>query len=205
MSTIMFESMNVVLIAFSLIGLPANAEVTLVQDGRAVAVIVLPDQPTADEKIAAEDFQLHIRLMSGATLPIVAETDRPDRFARLYLGSYHRLSRYVSLKRSGKNPSNIMLERIRKGWSEAIAVMKDPTMPGIIEGGYRVGEFVRPLENMLRYVQVQGELVFGPRQFGYVDNLTNDTQVILVSRVFKGFAPGVNMPLRANGSGEVIW
>ena len=78
---------NIVLIAFSLIGLLANAEVKLVQDGRAVAAIVLPDQPTADEKIPAEDFQLHIRLMSGATLPIIAETDRPDRFARLYLGS----------------------------------------------------------------------------------------------------------------------
>ena len=130
---------------------------------------------------------------------------RGERFARLYLGGYQRLGRYASLKRAGKNPSNSMLERIRKDWSEAIAIMKDPTMPGITEGDYRMGEFVGPLENMLRYVQVQGKLVFGPGPFSYADNLVNDTQVIFVSRVFKGFAPGTNMPLKPNGSGEVIW
>jgi len=43
----------------------------LVKDGRPTAVLVLPDQPQADEELAARELQTHLRKMSGAHLEIV--------------------------------------------------------------------------------------------------------------------------------------
>ena len=53
------------------------AEVPLVQDGRAVTTIVVPDQASEAEQVSAEDIQWHVLKMSGAKLPILGETDRP--------------------------------------------------------------------------------------------------------------------------------
>jgi len=50
----------------------AFGEVELVRDGKASADIVLPENPLSGVKLAAEDLQKHIELMSGAKLPIVA-------------------------------------------------------------------------------------------------------------------------------------
>ena len=46
--------------------------VTLVNDGVAVATLVLPADPDPDEVLAAEELQLHIERMSGARLEIVS-------------------------------------------------------------------------------------------------------------------------------------
>ena len=51
---------------------------TLVDDGKPVATIVLPDEPTEYEKLLADDFQFHLEVMSGAALPVVEEKDRPE-------------------------------------------------------------------------------------------------------------------------------
>jgi hypothetical protein len=60
----------------------------LVQDGRATAVIVLPDQPNAVERYAAQELRDHVAKATGATLPVVSETelrgDLPP--GRIYLG-----------------------------------------------------------------------------------------------------------------------
>lgn len=51
------------------------ADVTLVRDGQAVATIVVPTDCSAQVKSAAAALVSHIRLSSGAKLPIVAEAE----------------------------------------------------------------------------------------------------------------------------------
>ena len=41
------------------------------RDGKPLAAIVLPAEPTADETLAAEELREHLKLISGAELPIV--------------------------------------------------------------------------------------------------------------------------------------
>src|SRR5688572_87057 len=41
----------------------------LVQDGKAIGVIVLPSEPTAAEKLAAKELIEHVQKISGALLP----------------------------------------------------------------------------------------------------------------------------------------
>ncbi len=56
-----------------------TALVTLVKDGQPVSVIVTRARAGESESLAAAELQEHIRIMSGATLPIVIETElRPD-------------------------------------------------------------------------------------------------------------------------------
>ena len=55
-----------------------SAEVTLIDNGRPQATIVIADRPTNRDKVVAEDLQAHLKQMSGAELPIVAEQNRPD-------------------------------------------------------------------------------------------------------------------------------
>jgi len=66
---------------------PAWGAVTLIADGRAQAVIVLPDEPSAVERYAAEELVYHLDKATGVRLSIVAEADVPaDPSARIYLG-----------------------------------------------------------------------------------------------------------------------
>lgn len=65
-------------IVTGLLCLSAAADVILVQDGRAIATIVLPNQASEAERVSAEDIQWHVLKMSGTMLPIVGETNRPE-------------------------------------------------------------------------------------------------------------------------------
>ena len=67
-------------IAFLLIVLTSSAApaLTIVHQGSSVAVIVVPDKATATERSSAIDLQRCLRRMSGATLPIVPEEQRPE-------------------------------------------------------------------------------------------------------------------------------
>ncbi len=57
--------------------IPAHA-VELVRDGEAVSTIVTPDEPLPVETLAAQELARHVEAATGATLPIVAETDAPE-------------------------------------------------------------------------------------------------------------------------------
>jgi len=50
----------------------------LVRDGRPVATIVVPDDPLQVVQSAAEELQLHVRLITGAALPMVAASREPQ-------------------------------------------------------------------------------------------------------------------------------
>ena len=49
----------------------ASADTTLVRDGKPVSVIVLEAKPTRSAQMGAFELQHHVKLITGATLPIV--------------------------------------------------------------------------------------------------------------------------------------
>ena len=63
--------MRLVVILALLLGASAFADIELVRNGEPVAEIVIAGDAEQGVKLAAEDLQKHINLMSGATLPIV--------------------------------------------------------------------------------------------------------------------------------------
>ena len=63
----------------------ALADVELVKDGQAVSEIVIARDAVQAVKLAAEDLQKHVELMSGAKLPIV-NAPSPDVKSRVYVG-----------------------------------------------------------------------------------------------------------------------
>ncbi|MBR7107496.1 MAG: DUF4838 domain-containing protein [Lentisphaeria bacterium] len=71
------------LAAMSLIAKP----LTLVKNGKAEAVIVVADQPSAVAMFAANEFASRIKDASGAELKIVKESAAPKRGVRIYIGA----------------------------------------------------------------------------------------------------------------------
>ncbi len=66
----------------------ARAEVTLVQSGRARAIVVVADNATAVARYAAEELVSHVERASGAKLAIVREAELPSEAtaARVFIG-----------------------------------------------------------------------------------------------------------------------
>ena len=63
------------------------AQMHLVRDGEANAVVVIAEYPTPTAQYAAEELVSHIFDATGATLPIVAESDVPgDASVRVFVG-----------------------------------------------------------------------------------------------------------------------
>ena len=58
----------------------------ITDEGKAVASIMLPDQPTETEQFAAEELQRYLTLISGAELPVLKETRTPES-GRLLVGA----------------------------------------------------------------------------------------------------------------------
>ena len=67
---------------------PATAQtVTVIADGKPRAAIVLAKQPTRSAQLAALELQEHLKLASGATLPILKAGDPlPENTLPLYVG-----------------------------------------------------------------------------------------------------------------------
>jgi hypothetical protein len=59
--------------------------VRLVENGAAIAEIVVPEKPSSGIKLASEDLQKHLELMSGARLPIVNQPT-PGTVNHVYIG-----------------------------------------------------------------------------------------------------------------------
>lgn len=74
--------------ALLMAGVGADAQVTLVADGRAAAVIVLPVEPNDVERYAVEELAYHVQRGTGVTLAIVAEGTEPAQPAgRVFIGN----------------------------------------------------------------------------------------------------------------------
>lgn len=66
----------------------AMADVTLVQDGKAQAVIVLPDKPAKVARYAAEELSAHVEKASGTKLEMILESAaKTDTRTHFYIGT----------------------------------------------------------------------------------------------------------------------
>jgi hypothetical protein len=63
----------------------SGASYILVQDGQPAATIVLASEPTRSAQFAAAELQYHVRLITGATLPL-ATADQPSSGLRVLVG-----------------------------------------------------------------------------------------------------------------------
>lgn len=64
---------------------PAIAQLVIVKDGKPLAAIVVAPDATKGEKLAADELQTHIELMSGAKLPIATEVG-DTKLLRIHVG-----------------------------------------------------------------------------------------------------------------------
>lgn len=102
-----FRSIVLVLVAsgFARAAEAGDAGPVLVLNGHSDYRIVLPAQPSATEKKAAEELQAFIKQISGATLPLVAD-NQPAEKKEIVIGSGPRLAAagvVVDWKRLGRD------------------------------------------------------------------------------------------------------
>ncbi len=65
---------------------PARAEVALAREGKALATIVLCDQPIPAERTAARELAEYLGKATGATFAVVGEADKPKDAPAIHLG-----------------------------------------------------------------------------------------------------------------------
>ena len=90
--------------------------IPIVRDGRAVAVIVTADQPTAVERYAAQELIAHVKKATGADLPLAAESivSAGNATARVYLGNT-RAARATGIDVTQLAPETFVLRSDRQG------------------------------------------------------------------------------------------
>ena len=83
----------------------------LVQEGQPRSIIVTSGRPTEGQAIAAAELQEHIRIMSGATLPIVKENElRPDRNKVLILVGPSNLTKRFGVVTKNWEPETFVVK-----------------------------------------------------------------------------------------------
>lgn len=74
-------------LAGAVAGRHVHADVILVENGRAQAVVVVADTPSPVAAYAAEELAHHVALATGVSLPVVRESDvTPEARTRVYVG-----------------------------------------------------------------------------------------------------------------------
>ena len=92
----------------NLIGTAAPQEMTLVKDGKPAASIVLAKQPSRAAQLAAFELREHLRRISGAELPIVAD-DTPAAGTRVLVGE-SAATRALGLANPGFAPQEYLVK-----------------------------------------------------------------------------------------------
>ncbi len=87
--------MTLVLIGVFL-SIPCAAQVSLVRDGQAHAVVVLADEPTETARYAARELVWHVERATGVALTILTESNLPvAAHSRIYLGNTETTRRTI--------------------------------------------------------------------------------------------------------------
>jgi len=89
------------------VGAAHGEGLTLVDNGKAIASIVLAAQPTRAAQFAAAELQYHLRKMTGATVPLVKDTDPAPQTAILIGES--AATRALGLKSSDFGPQEYLV------------------------------------------------------------------------------------------------
>lgn len=108
----LFRVLNVAAIAVLVRADPASA-IVLVQDGKARAVVILPDKPSPAAREGARVLKEHIFQISGADLPLVSEREiegGPSAQRGWVLVGEGRLSEDSGVSAKGLGPGGMRLE-----------------------------------------------------------------------------------------------
>ncbi len=81
--------------------------IPLVKDGKAASVIVLDGNAVKSAKFAAAELQYHLKLMTGATIPIVTDESKTND-TKIYVGE-SEATRKLGLKSSGFSEQEYLL------------------------------------------------------------------------------------------------
>lgn len=88
-------------------------KVTLVTNGKPMAVIVTNGRPRESQMIAATELQEHIRIMSGATLPILKENElRPNSSQSLILIGQSKLTERLGVVTKNMEPETFVVKTL---------------------------------------------------------------------------------------------
>jgi len=92
---------------------PAAPVLTLVENGQPTSVIVTNGRPNESQITAAAELQEHIRIMSGATLPIAKENElEPDPARALILVGESNLSRTYGVVTKTLEPETFVIKTL---------------------------------------------------------------------------------------------
>jgi len=102
-----------VLVWASVCATPSATALTLVENGRATSVIVTNGRPTDGQALAAAEFQEHLRIMTGATIPIVKENElKPDRTKVIILVGQGNLTKKRGVKTGALEPETFVVKTV---------------------------------------------------------------------------------------------
>ncbi|QDT41153.1 Pectic acid lyase [Gimesia alba] len=89
----------------------SGTEVTLVRNGKPMAIIVTNGNPKESQITAAAELQEHIRIMSGATLPIIKENElRPNPSKALILIGPGKLTQRLGVVAKTMEPETFVVK-----------------------------------------------------------------------------------------------
>jgi hypothetical protein len=97
---------------------PARADVVLVKDGTPASVLVLPETAHADEELAAQELQAHVKTMAGAELRIVRGEATSD-LTPVLVGLALAPDADAAIRRRSEDPAAFRLSVTAKGVSLA--------------------------------------------------------------------------------------
>jgi hypothetical protein len=81
----LFKVISISAILFSFVN-SSQAQVTLVKEGKAEAVVIISDKPTETARYAADELVKHVRLATGISLKIETETGASEEMhTRIYV------------------------------------------------------------------------------------------------------------------------
>ncbi len=89
----------------TLLSLPCAAQVRLVRDGEAHAVVLRADEPSSVARYAVEELVWHVREATGVTLKVMPESEAPAKVhTRIYIGQTE------AARRNGIEPERLRRE-----------------------------------------------------------------------------------------------
>jgi len=85
-----------------------GSALTIVKDGNPTAAIVIAEHPTVAARFAADELQMHLRLMSGAEVPIITDAS-PVAGTRILVGE-SKATRKLGLRADSFQPQEYLIQ-----------------------------------------------------------------------------------------------
>lgn len=136
----------------TLLSLPCAAQVSLVRDGEANAVLLRADEPSLVVRYAIEELVWHVRKATGVTLKVMPESEEPvEVHTRIYIGQTD------AARRNGIDPERLQREAytIRSIGNDLFIVGRDSNENPLRQDNPNVGTLFGVYEFLERFLGVR--------------------------------------------------